>query len=94
MIKLEKEELLKLAELSGLKLDDNELAIFLDQIKLVLDYTKELEDVKLSQESAPIKNVNLFREDHAFQFDSKPILQQSPENQNTYFVVPEVLKKR
>ncbi|MBD3231912.1 Asp-tRNA(Asn)/Glu-tRNA(Gln) amidotransferase subunit GatC [Candidatus Dependentiae bacterium] len=93
MIKFEKEELIKLANLSGLQLNDEEIAILLNQIKLVLNYTEELEKVELSKELAPIKNVNLFREDKVFQFDSTPILKQAPKSKNTYFVVPKVLKK-
>jgi aspartyl-tRNA(Asn)/glutamyl-tRNA(Gln) amidotransferase subunit C len=91
MIKLDKEELLKIAELSCLKLDNQEAEVLTEQIKLVLNYTEELEQVKFTTEVAPIKNINVFREDEVIPTDSKPILEQAPKTEKTYFVVPKIL---
>ena len=41
MINFNKEELLKLAKLSALKLNDQEANVLVEQIKVLLDYTKE-----------------------------------------------------
>jgi len=92
MIKFNKEELLKIANLSGLKLDNAEIPTLVEQIQLILNYTEELEQVKLSKETAPIKNVNVFRDDEIKEFDSSPILKQAPITKNNYFVVPKILK--
>ncbi|MFC1894535.1 Asp-tRNA(Asn)/Glu-tRNA(Gln) amidotransferase subunit GatC [Candidatus Dependentiae bacterium] len=92
MIKFDKEELLKIATLSELKLNEEESNLLVKQIKLVLDYTEELEQVTPSKETAPIKNVNVFREDKARKFDSSKIMQQAPETKDNYFVVPQILK--
>ncbi|MBD3273333.1 Asp-tRNA(Asn)/Glu-tRNA(Gln) amidotransferase subunit GatC [Candidatus Dependentiae bacterium] len=93
MVKFDKEELLKLADLSALKLYDDEIDNLVDQIKKLLDYTEELSQVKLSKEVAPIKNVNTFREDEIIKFDSKPLLDQAPEKKDNFFVVPKILKQ-
>ncbi len=90
MIKLEKEELLKLAKLSALKLYDDEIELLVKQMKLVLAYTEELDQVTMSAEVNPTKNINVFREDKAIPTDSSPILKQAPNNEKTYFVVPKV----
>ena len=92
MIKFDKEELLKIANLSGLKLNDEEIPVLVEQIQLILNYTEELEQVKLSKETAPIKNVNVFRDDEIKEFDSSLILKQAPFSKNNYFVVPKILK--
>ena len=92
MIKFNKEELLKIANLSGLKLDNEEIPVLVKQIQLILNYTEELEQVKLSKETSPIKNVNVFRNDEIKEFDSSSILKQAPSVKNNYFVVPKILK--
>lgn len=91
MINFDKEELLKLSSLSCLKLDSDEIEVLVEQIKLVLNYAKKLDSVELSTESLPTRNVNVFREDEARQFDSKSILDQSPKKNDSYFVVPKIL---
>ena len=93
MVKFDKEELLKLAEISALKLYDNETDDLVNQIKKLLNYTEELKKVQLSTEIAPIKNINIFREDEVINFDSSKILKQAPKQKNGFFVVPQILKK-
>ncbi len=91
MIKFDKEELLKIAELSALKLHDNEIDTLVEQIQLVLNYTEELNQVTIATETAPTKNVNVFRDDKAFQRDPACILKQANTNKEGYFVVPKIL---
>lgn len=93
MVKFDKEELLKIAELSALKLYENETDELVDQIKKLLDFTQELEKVELSTESSPVKNVNIFREDVVKKFDSSILLKQAPKVKDNFFVVPKILKK-
>jgi aspartyl-tRNA(Asn)/glutamyl-tRNA(Gln) amidotransferase subunit C len=91
MVKLDKNELLKIAELSALKLNENELELFAQQLQTILNYTKELDQVKLTENVTFTKNVNFFRKDIAKQQDSKPLLEQAPKRKNGYFVVPKIL---
>ncbi len=91
MAKLNREELLKIAELSALKLNENELKLFAEQLQDILNYTKELDSIKLSEQAALVKNVNVFRKDIAKQCDSTALLEQAPKSKNRYFVVPKVL---
>ncbi|MFA5074763.1 MAG: Asp-tRNA(Asn)/Glu-tRNA(Gln) amidotransferase subunit GatC [Candidatus Babeliales bacterium] len=91
MIKFDKEELIKLAKFSCLKLDESEIEPLIKQIKAVLDYTNELNTVQIFSESAPVKNINLFRQDIVIPTDSKDLLEQAPKTKDTYFVVPKIL---
>lgn len=91
MIKLDKNELLKIAELSALKLNENELELFAQQLQTILNYTKELDQVKLTDKITLTKNANFFRKDIAKQQDSKPLLELAPKRKNGYFVIPKVL---
>lgn len=93
MVTFDKKRLLEIAKLSALKLYDNEIDGLVSQIKKLLDFTQELEKVKLSTESSPIKNINIFREDVAKKFDSSRILGQAPKVKENFFVVPKILKK-
>lgn len=93
MVKFDKEELLKLADLSALKLYDNEIDDLVDQIQKLLDYTEELNKVELSAEAAPTRNVNVFREDEIIRFDSSLLLKQAPKTKDGFFVVPKILNK-
>jgi len=92
MIKFDKEELLNIAELSSLKLNEQEADVLVNEIKRFLDYTEELNQVTLAKEVSPVKNVNVFREDIAEQKDTSHLLAQAPQTKDTYFVVPKVLK--
>lgn len=93
MVKFDKEELIKLADLSALKVYDNEIDNLVNQIQKLLDYIEELNKVKLSREASPTRNVNVFREDKAIKFDSTPLLKQAPKIKDGFFVVPKILNK-
>jgi len=92
MIKLDKKELQKIADLSALKIKDSEAEELLNQIKKVLEYTKELDNIKITTELKETKNINLFRDDKIIKSDSYAILRQAPEEKNYFFVVPQILK--
>jgi len=93
MINFDKKELLKLAKLSALKLYDLEIENLVNDLKKLLEYTEELNEVLLAKEVDCIKNINVFREDKAIPKDSTSLLKQAPELKNRYFVVPPTLKK-
>lgn len=94
MADFNKEELLKIAHLSALKIDDKEIDIFVEQIKTILSYVDQLQQVPQSAETLPVRNINFFREDIAIQCDSSEILAQAPERNETYFVVPTILEEK
>lgn len=91
MTDLSKEELLKLAELSALTLNENEIEILREQLAKTIAYTEELDQFSTTIEHEAIKNINVFREDKAKPKDSALLLAQAPQTAETYFVVPKIL---
>ncbi len=92
MIKFDKQELLKIARLSALKLDEKETVLFAQQIQAVLDYVEQLQQVDMTQEAQSVRNTNVFRPDVAQPCAERDaILEQAPEKKDTYFVVPKIL---
>lgn len=94
MIDISKEEVLRLAEISSLKLNDQEVEAFRDQLAKTLEYTSELEEFESQEEHDAVKTINVFREDKSRQKDSAPLLAQAPQTKETYFVVPKILDKK
>ena len=86
-----KEALEKLAHLSGLHLSNKEINQLRTELTKTLAYTKELSHFETQIEHEPITQINVFREDKAFVYDSSAILNQAPERKDTYFVVPKIL---
>ena len=89
---LNKEELLRIAELSALKLEDKEIEVFVSQLKTVLDYTQQLSLCPATQEHESMRNVNVFRDDKVVVKDPALILSIAPQVEDSYFVVPAILE--
>jgi aspartyl-tRNA(Asn)/glutamyl-tRNA(Gln) amidotransferase subunit C len=92
MVSFDKEELLKIAKLSKLELDENEITTFASHLKTVLDYTSQLDNVKHQDVTFDRSyKINVFREDKVVPTDSKPLLEQAPQKKDPYFEVPKIL---
>jgi len=91
MVNFSREELLRLAKLSSIKLDESEIDNLLKQFPQTLEYIEQLEQFKSTSEHDAVKTINVFREDKMVQRDSSELLAQAPETKETYFVVPKIL---
>lgn len=91
MADFSKEELLKIAKLSALNLSSEEADTFTQQLSKVLNFVEQIKEVKISQKSEPVRNINVFREDVIIPFDSLEVLNLAPDRQESYFVVPKIL---
>ena len=91
MISFNKEELIKIAKLSALKLDDDEIEKFEKELRQILEYTSELDEVEPPLMPDMQTNVNVFREDKAQSFDNESVLEQAPQRKNSFFSVPKIL---
>jgi aspartyl-tRNA(Asn)/glutamyl-tRNA(Gln) amidotransferase subunit C len=94
MTAFNKQELLSIAKLSALKLEDKEIDLFEQQIKSILAYVDQLQQVPISSAVSHIGNSNIFREDVAVKKDSTDILAQAPETDENYFTVPKILDEK
>ncbi|MCK4517308.1 Asp-tRNA(Asn)/Glu-tRNA(Gln) amidotransferase subunit GatC [Candidatus Babeliales bacterium] len=93
MTNLSKEEILRLAQLSAITLNDAEIDLLRVQLAKTIDYTQQLEKFETTTEHDAVKNINVFREDKAVLKDSSTILAQAPQTSQTYFVVPKILDR-
>ena len=88
------EELLHIAKLSALKLEQHEVAVFTDQINTVIGYVDQLAPVVIKPVEQKIRNVNVFRDDVAVKKDRADIFAVAPEVDEGYFAVPTILEEK
>jgi aspartyl-tRNA(Asn)/glutamyl-tRNA(Gln) amidotransferase subunit C len=87
-----REEIIKLAKISRIALEEYEIEPLIKQLQDVLDYAECVKTVAGELDDQPSnRNVNFFREDVVMKFDSEKILEQAPEREENYFVVPKIL---
>ena len=94
-MKISKDEVLKVATLARLDLDDAVLEPFAEQISTILDYVDTLKNVDtegVAGTSHAISLTNAFREDEPHQhLDRERALANAPEKEDGAFTVPRVI---
>lgn len=91
MTQFNKEDLLVIAKLSALELNDEEINLFTKQIGGILSYVNKLQEVDTSVNADPVRNQNIFREDIVQPCNADAVLAQAPEREGRYIVVPNIL---
>lgn len=91
MDKITKDEALKIASYTKLTIDDHEIDSIVKQLQDVLAYAERVQDIAKDLDIPTNKNINRQREDIVISFDSQKILDQAPDAQDNYFVVPKIL---
>lgn len=92
MTKITREEILKLAELSKLEILDHEIEPLIKQLQDILSYASRVKDIASDVKIEIRQNINVFEADGIVVTPSEPILAQSPDRQDQFFVVPKVLE--
>ena len=92
MTKITKEEVLEIAKMSHLELHDDEIPALIKQLEDVLGYEARVKEVSGVSQQAPIRNINVMREDVVIPSDPERLLAQAPEREGNYFVVPAILE--
>ena len=95
-MKVSKEELLHIANLSDLKINDNEIDKYLNNLQDILNYTEVLNSINLENCEETIganDNVNVFRKDEIKIFDdTNALMQNAPEEERNMFKIPKVIQ--
>ncbi len=90
-----KEELLHIAKLADLKVDDNEIEKYIKNLDDILDYVKILEKVPINDLDETIganDNFNVFRKDEVKEFGNRQgLLENAPEKERDMYKIPKVL---
>lgn len=95
MIKLSREEVYKIAEISKLELQESEIDHLVKQLEDVLSYAKRVTEIaagtNIDISELLAKSVNITRPDIIIPTNSADILAQAPQELENYFVVPTVI---
>jgi len=90
-----KEELLHIANLADIKIKDEEIEKYLNNLQDILNYTELLNSINLDELDETIganDSSNVFRKDEIAQFDNKEgIMANAPEKERNMFKIPKVL---
>lgn len=96
MIKLSREEVYKIAEISKLELQEQEVDHLVKQLEDVLSYAKRVTEIaagtNIDISELLAKSVNITRPDIIIPTNSADILAQAPQELENYFVVPTVIE--
>jgi len=92
---ISKEEVLHIAKLAKLKLSEEELQMFQEQLGKILEYFKKLEELNTT-EIEPMKHVietkNVLREDKPKEpISQEEALKNAPKSKDGFFEVPKVI---
>jgi aspartyl-tRNA(Asn)/glutamyl-tRNA(Gln) amidotransferase subunit C len=91
MDKITKNEALKIASFTKLTIQEDEIDSIVKQLQDVLAYAERVQDIAKDIDIPSHKNINRQRPDVVISFDEQQILQQAPDAQDNYFVVPKIL---
>lgn len=90
-----KEELLHIANLADIKIKDEEVEKYLNNLQDILDYTELLNSINLEEFDETIganDSSNVFRKDEIIDFNNKEgIMANAPEKERNMFKIPKVL---
>ncbi len=96
MAHITEKEVLHLANLARLKIEPEEAIRLAKEIEPVLAYASFLKEVAngctLPEEGLDC-SANVMREDEVVPFDAERLLAQAPQREDSYFVVPRIIKR-
>jgi aspartyl-tRNA(Asn)/glutamyl-tRNA(Gln) amidotransferase subunit C len=95
-MKIDKNTTLKIAKLTRIKIEENEIAELSSQLSSILDWVEQLNEVN-TDNIEPLNNASMtelpLRKDEKSNEDkSKDVLSNAPEKLENYFVVPKVVE--
>lgn len=94
MSRITDQEIKKIAQISNLEINEQEIDGIIKQIESVLSYAARVQEVASEKSTIPTRNINIFREDVVIKSQSDGILAQAPERQDRFFVVPAILENK
>ena len=94
---VDREKVLKIAALAKLHLSEEEISLYTDQMNEILEYMKQLDELD-TEDVEPLSHVldqiNMTRPDEEKTSLSRDeALQNAPETDGEYFIVPNVIEK-
>ena len=94
-MQITKEEVLKIAKIARIAVDEHEIEGYRKQLEDVLSYAACVTKIAAEIDATvSYKNINVFRDDVVERFNPEDILQRAPDRQENYFVVPRILENK
>ena len=95
-MKIDKNTILKIAKLTRVKINNNEIAELSNQLSSILDWVEILNEVN-TENIKPLSNVSksklyLRKDEKNIEDKSNEVLSNAPEKLENYFVVPKVVE--
>lgn len=94
-MKVSKEDLLHIAKLANIKINEDEIESYLGNLNDILNFAdviNKLDTENISETIGSTDNVNVFREDEIKVFeDNAALLQNAPEEEDNMFKIPKVI---
>lgn len=94
-MKVDKKELLHIADLADLNLKDEEIDNYLENLQEILTFTEVVNTAPVEELEETVgtnKNYNVFRKDEVKVFENhEGLLQNAPEKERGMFKIPKVL---
>lgn len=95
MIHITKEELLKLARISNVRLYDDEIPGLTKQLQDVLSYAQRVQEVVTTAHIlSEQKNENIVRMDTVIKTDPESLLALAPQQEEHFLVVPKIIDSK
>jgi len=94
MPKITREEVLKLATLSKIEINEDEIDSILKQLQDVLSYAERVKEISSDISIESNAQINIFANDEINKTDFKPIIDEAPESQDNFFVVPKIIENK
>lgn len=91
MANISKEEVLKIAAISNIKLVEEEIEPLQKELQSVLNYAERVTTIKGDVQDTQLVPVNVVRKDVAAPTDATIFLHGAPEAINNYFIVPLII---
>lgn len=94
-MKVSKEELMHIAKLADIKIKDNEIEDYLNNLQDILNFAEVVNKAPIEDMEETIgtnENYNVFRKDEIKEFENhEGLLQNAPEAERGMFKIPKVL---
>ena len=90
-----KEEILHIAKLADLKINENEIDEYAKNLEDILNFAQIINSVdteNVKESIGTLNNVNVFRKDEVKEFEDKEaLLKNAPEQEDNMFRIPKVI---
>ena len=94
-MKISKEEILHIAELADLKINNNEIDKYILNLQDILNFANIVNNAKTDGMEITVgsnENYNVFRKDEVIEFEDKEaLLENAPDKENNMFKIPKVI---